>query len=103
MNFYTYLNIYAKCVCILEVYTDHDKVDLLPPSAFETHTEDAAWKELARATNEVMQLKLENQKLRYILPLLSSVIDDMILMKTDSEIVKLFIYCPLITVIYASY
>lgn len=47
-----------------EVYTDHDKVDLLPPSAFETHTEDAAWKELARATNEVMQLKLENQKLR---------------------------------------
>ncbi|XP_022291591.2 coiled-coil alpha-helical rod protein 1-like isoform X1 [Crassostrea virginica] len=47
-----------------EVFTDHDKVDLLPPSAFETHTVDAAWKELARATNEVMQLKLENQKLR---------------------------------------
>ncbi|XP_048765311.2 coiled-coil alpha-helical rod protein 1-like [Ostrea edulis] len=46
-----------------EVYTDHDKVDLLPPSAFETHTVDAAWKELARATNEVMSLKLENQKL----------------------------------------
>lgn len=72
LNFYTYLNIYAKCVCILEVYTDHDKVDLLPPSAFETHTEDAAWKELARATNEVMQLKLENQKLRYRLYILAA-------------------------------
>lgn len=48
---------------VVEVYTDHDKVDLLPPSAFETHTVDAAWKELARATNEVMSLKLENQKL----------------------------------------
>ncbi|XP_062572838.1 coiled-coil alpha-helical rod protein 1-like [Saccostrea cucullata] len=52
-----------------EVYTDTDKVDLLPPSAFETHTVDAAWKELARATNEVMQLKLENQKLRERKPL----------------------------------
>lgn len=50
-------------VFVVEVYTDHDKVDLLPPSAFETHTVDAAWKELARATNEVMSLKLENQKL----------------------------------------
>lgn len=58
-------------VYVLEVYTDHEKVDLLPPSAFETHTVDAAWKELARATNEVMQLKLENQKLRYLLSLLS--------------------------------
>ncbi|XP_061176842.1 coiled-coil alpha-helical rod protein 1-like [Saccostrea echinata] len=52
-----------------EVYADTEKVDLLPPSAFETHTVDAAWKELARATNEVMQLKLENQKLRERKPL----------------------------------
>lgn len=70
LNFIYYLNVYAKWY-VSEVYTDHDKVDLLPPSAFETHTVDAAWKELARATNEVMQLKLENQKLRYFLSLLA--------------------------------
>lgn len=39
-------------------------MELLPPSAFEQGQVDDAWKELARATNEVMQLKLENQKLR---------------------------------------
>ena len=65
---YFFVNVYSShsyYIFVTEVYTDHDKVDLLPPSAFETHTVDAAWKELARATNEVMQLKLENQKLRF--------------------------------------
>lgn len=44
-----------------------EKVDLLPPSAFQGTGRDDAWKELARATNEVMNLKLENQKLKYVL------------------------------------
>ena len=46
--------------------TGKEKLDLLPPSAFQDTCGDDAWKELARATNEVMNLKLENQKLRYV-------------------------------------
>lgn len=42
-----------------------EKIDLLPPSAFQDIGKDDAWKELARATTDVMNLKLENQKLRY--------------------------------------
>ncbi|CAG2199995.1 CCHCR1 [Mytilus edulis] len=41
-----------------------EKIDLLPPSAFQDIGKDDAWKELARATTDVMNLKLENQKLR---------------------------------------
>ncbi|XP_069103946.1 LOW QUALITY PROTEIN: coiled-coil alpha-helical rod protein 1-like [Argopecten irradians] len=41
-----------------------DKVDLLPPSAFGSAAGNNGWKELAEATKEVLQLKLENQKLK---------------------------------------
>jgi hypothetical protein len=34
--------------------TGKEKLDLLPPSAFQDTCGDDAWKELARATNEVM-------------------------------------------------
>ncbi|KAK3098404.1 hypothetical protein FSP39_019193 [Pinctada imbricata] len=43
---------------------DKGKIDLLPPSAFESKGADGAWKELAKATNEVLELKLENEKLK---------------------------------------
>ncbi|XP_060081141.1 coiled-coil alpha-helical rod protein 1-like [Ylistrum balloti] len=41
-----------------------EKVDLLPPSAFGTAAGNDGWKELAEATKEVLQLKLENQRLK---------------------------------------
>ncbi|XP_033739487.1 coiled-coil alpha-helical rod protein 1-like [Pecten maximus] len=41
-----------------------DKVDLLPPSAFGSAAGNDGWKELAEATKEVLQLKLENQRLK---------------------------------------
>jgi len=39
-------------------------LELLPPSAFDSPKDDSNWRELAQATKEVIQLKLENQKLK---------------------------------------
>jgi hypothetical protein len=40
-------------------------MNLLPPSAFQTKTRQGdPWKEIAKATEEVVKLKIENTKLR---------------------------------------
>ena len=40
-------------------------IGLLPPSAFESKVKSGdPWKEIAKATEEVAKLKLENSKLR---------------------------------------
>ena len=55
--------------CFFFVLLDVPKEELLPPSAFEKtsgKSGDNAWKELAEATNRIMQLQQENVELKWV-------------------------------------